>query len=128
MMQNHLIGTDTVLRIDQTSLPAVQAEVAPPNETVPQYHSPRGSRSGVRRFALAYAARAHVLMERGDAAAAHASMATAKSLTADLSAREASHVAFFGLLLVGDAEGALSAVHAGQSRAPLGDVDRLPPG
>jgi tetratricopeptide (TPR) repeat protein len=64
------------------------------------------------RFALAYAASAHVLMERGDAAAARASMATAKSLTADLSAREASHVAFFGLLLAGDAEGALSAVNA----------------
>jgi tetratricopeptide (TPR) repeat protein len=63
-------------------------------------------------FALAYAARAQVLMERGDAVAASASMATAKSLTADLSAREASHVAFFGFLLAGDAEGALSAVHA----------------
>jgi tetratricopeptide (TPR) repeat protein len=64
------------------------------------------------RFAPAYAASAHVLMERGDAAAARASMAIAKSLTADLSAREASHVAFFGLLLAGDAEGALSAVNA----------------
>src|SRR5271155_5121185 len=49
-------------------------------------------------FALAHAARAHVLRERGDMAAARLSMATAKSLAAGLSAREASHVAFFDLL------------------------------
>jgi tetratricopeptide (TPR) repeat protein len=64
------------------------------------------------RFALAHAARAHALLERGDAAAARASMASANSLIAGLSAREASHIAFFGLLVAGDAEGALSAVHA----------------
>ena len=63
-------------------------------------------------FALAYAAKAHALLERGDAAAARVSMASAKSLTAGLSAREASHVAFFCLLVAGDAEGALVAVHA----------------
>ena len=63
-------------------------------------------------FALAHAARAHALLERGDAAAARASMASANSLTAGLSAREQSHVAFFGLLVMGDAEAALSAVHA----------------
>jgi len=63
-------------------------------------------------FALAHAARAHALLERGDAAAARASMAAADSLTAGLSAREASHVAFVGLLVEADAEGALSAVHA----------------
>src|SRR6516225_7846570 len=62
-------------------------------------------------FALAHAARAHALLERGDAAAARAAMASAKSLTAGLSAREESHVAFFGLLVMGDAEAALSAVH-----------------
>src|SRR5207302_8682544 len=61
-------------------------------------------------FALAHAARAHALLERGDAAAARASMMTANSLTADLSAREASHIAFFDLLLAGDAEAALSAL------------------
>src|ERR1700746_717557 len=64
------------------------------------------------RFALAHAARAHTLLERGDPAAARASMASAHSFTAGLSAREASHVAFFGLLVAGDAEAALSAVHA----------------
>jgi Tfp pilus assembly protein PilF len=63
-------------------------------------------------FALAHAAKAHALLERGNAAASRASMATANSLTPSLSAREASHVAFFGMLVAGDAEGALSAVHA----------------
>jgi Tfp pilus assembly protein PilF len=62
------------------------------------------------RFALAHAARAHALLERGDAAAARTAMAAAASLTAGLAEREMSHVAFFGLLLAGDAEGALSAL------------------
>ena len=44
-------------------------------------------------FALAHAARAHVLLEQGDGAAARASMAAANSLGAGLSAREASQVA-----------------------------------
>src|ERR1700678_3817826 len=61
-------------------------------------------------FALAYAAKAHVLLERGDAASARESMAAATSLAAGLSAREASHIAFFGLLVVGDAESALAAL------------------
>src|SRR6266700_6402584 len=63
-------------------------------------------------FALAHAARAHALLERGDAAAARVSMAAANSLTTGLSAREASHIAFFDLLAAGDAEAALSAVYA----------------
>ena len=63
-------------------------------------------------FALAHTAKAHALLERGDAAAARASMAAANSLTAGLSAREASHVAFFDLLVAGDAEAALAAVLA----------------
>src|SRR5215831_20918771 len=49
-------------------------------------------------FALAHAAKAHALLERGEAAAARAAMASANSLTAGLSPREQSHVAFFGLL------------------------------
>jgi DNA-binding GntR family transcriptional regulator len=61
-------------------------------------------------FALAHAARAHVLLERGDALAARASIAAATSLAAGLSEREASHIAFFGLLVAGDAEAALAAV------------------
>ncbi len=63
-------------------------------------------------FALAHAARAHVLLERGDPAAARASMVAANSLTAGLSEREASHVAFFDLLSAGDGEAALSALPA----------------
>jgi tetratricopeptide (TPR) repeat protein len=106
-------------------------------------------------FALAHAAKAHALLESGDAAAARASIAAANSLTAGLSAREASHVAFFDLLVAGDAETALSAVfvhlkawprdavvlgttaftngligssgRAGQKRALLKLLDRLAP-
>jgi hypothetical protein len=106
-------------------------------------------------FALAHAARAHALLERGDAAAARASMAAANSLAAGLSAREASHIAFFDLLVAGNAEAALSALPAhlnawprdalvlgttaftngligssgrsGQKRALLGLLDRLAP-
>src|SRR5271168_4451283 len=107
-------------------------------------------------FALAHAARAHVLLERGDAAAARASMAAANSLAAGLPAREASHIAFFNLLSVGDTEAALAALpghldvwprdalvlgttaftngligssgRAGQKRALLALLDRLAPG
>jgi len=63
-------------------------------------------------FALAHAARAHVLLERGDVVAARASMAAANSSAAGLSAREASHIAFFDLLSAGDAEAALCALLA----------------
>src|SRR5712672_4090049 len=63
-------------------------------------------------FALAHAARAHLLLERGDAAAARASMAAANSLAAGLTAREASHIAFFDLLSVGDAAAAITALPA----------------
>src|SRR5260370_26440420 len=62
-------------------------------------------------FALAHAAKAHAVLERGDAAA-RASMAAANSLADGLPAREASHIAFFDLLVAGDAEAALSSVHA----------------
>ena len=63
-------------------------------------------------FALAHAAKAHALLERGDAVAARESMAAAKSLAAGLTAREASHVAFFDVLVAGDAEAALAALPA----------------
>jgi len=60
------------------------------------------------RFALSHAARAHALLERGETAAARASMAAADALATGLSAREASHVAYFGRLVAGDAEAALA--------------------
>jgi tetratricopeptide (TPR) repeat protein len=63
-------------------------------------------------FGLAHAAKAHALLERGNAAAARESIAVAQSLTAGLSAREVSHIAFFGLLVAGETEPALTAVAA----------------
>src|ERR1700752_1539173 len=57
-------------------------------------------------FALAHAARAHALLDGGDAAAARARRWRANSLAAGLSSREASHIAFFDLLVAGDAEAA----------------------
>lgn len=63
-------------------------------------------------FALAHAAKAHALLERGEGAAARASIATATSLAGGVSEREASHVAFFAVLLSGDGEAALAALRA----------------
>jgi Tfp pilus assembly protein PilF len=63
-------------------------------------------------FALAHAARAHVLLERGDAAAARVSIAMANSFSPGVSAREAGHIAFFLLLVTGDTEAALAALLA----------------
>src|SRR5258708_28241149 len=68
-------------------------------------------------FALAHAARAHALLERGDAAAARASMAAANSLAADLSTREASHIAFFDWLVAGRGGGAPSPFPAPPARS-----------
>src|SRR4051812_40269177 len=62
------------------------------------------------RFALAHAAKAHVQLERGNAAAARETIATAKSLGPDVSPREASHIAFFDRLINGDTEAALTAL------------------
>ena len=63
-------------------------------------------------FALAHTAKAHALLERGEVSTARASMAAANFLTAGLSEREVSHVAFFDLLVRGDAERALGALLA----------------
>src|SRR6266487_1807809 len=57
-------------------------------------------------FALAYAAGARALM------------AAANSLAAGLSAREASHIAFFDLLVAGEADAVLSALRAHLSAWP----------
>ena len=61
-------------------------------------------------FALPHAARAHALLERGNATAAREAIAAAGALSSGATEREASHIAFFGLLVAGDAEGALAAV------------------
>jgi len=63
-------------------------------------------------FALAHAAKAHLLLERGNAAAARSSMAAAHSVSAGLSVRETSHVGFFALLVAGDGEAALARLSA----------------
>ena len=73
-------------------------------------------------FALAHAARAHALLERGDAAAAREAMAAARSLAAGLTEREASHIAFFALLVAGDAEGVLAALRAHLPDDELGEL------
>lgn len=61
-------------------------------------------------FALPRAARAHALLERGDVAAARASIAEATERAAGLPEREASHVAYFASLVAGDTEAALAAL------------------
>jgi len=63
-----------------------------------------------RRFALAFVGKARVRQLRGDVLAARASMAEANTLADELSPREASHVAFFGLLLAGQTDAALAAL------------------
>jgi Tfp pilus assembly protein PilF len=61
-------------------------------------------------FALAHAAKAHALLERGNAPAARDAMASASAVAAGISARETSHIAFFDRLLAGEAEAALAAL------------------
>src|SRR5579862_4446286 len=61
-------------------------------------------------FALAHAARAYTLLDRGEGAAAREAIAAAQALAAGLSAREAGHVRFFGLLAAGEGAAALAAL------------------
>ena len=63
-------------------------------------------------FAVAHAAKAHALLERGDAAASREAIAAANAVTAGLSARETSHIAFFALLIAGNTQAALAALPA----------------
>src|SRR5260370_40411321 len=68
--------------------------------------------------ALAHAAKAHAVLERGDAAAARASMAAANSLADGLPAREARHIAFFDLLVAGGAPAAPFPAHTPLDASP----------
>jgi Tfp pilus assembly protein PilF len=61
-------------------------------------------------FALAHVGRAYALLERGNGAAARESISAAKSLASGVTAREASHIAFFDRFTAGDAEAALTAL------------------
>jgi tetratricopeptide (TPR) repeat protein len=63
-------------------------------------------------FALAHAARAQVLLERGDMAGARASMAAANSFATGLTDRETGHIAFFDRLVAGDSDAALAGLRA----------------
>src|ERR1051326_2452543 len=60
-------------------------------------------------FALAHAARARAYQIRGDAATARTSMETANSVAHGLPAREASHLAFYNLVLNGQGDAAVAA-------------------
>lgn len=60
-------------------------------------------------FALAHAAKAKALFMAADMPAAQTALAAANAMSAGLPAREASHLAFFGLLIAGQAEAALNA-------------------
>ena len=62
-------------------------------------------------FALAHTAKAHALIEHGQAVAAREEMAAAKTCTG-LTPREASHVAFFSHIVASDSEAALAALPA----------------
>ena len=63
-------------------------------------------------FALAHAGKAQVLMREGNVAAAREALAAAKSLTAGLPAREASHIALFDHVFAGRTDTAIAALHA----------------
>lgn len=62
-------------------------------------------------FALAHAGKAQVLIRYGDATAARAALAAAKDVAAGLPGREASHVAFFDLVLAGQTDAAISLMY-----------------
>ena len=63
-------------------------------------------------FALAHAGKAQVLMREGNVAAARAALAAAKDAGAGLSAREASHIAYFDLVFAGRTDDAIAALRA----------------
>ncbi|HTB43279.1 MAG TPA: tetratricopeptide repeat protein [Acetobacteraceae bacterium] len=63
-------------------------------------------------FALAHAGKAQVLMREGNVAAARAALAAAKDAGAGLSAREASHIAYFDLVFAGRTDDAIAALQA----------------
>jgi tetratricopeptide (TPR) repeat protein len=63
-------------------------------------------------FALAHAGKAQVLMREGNVAAARAALTAAKEVAAGLSAREASHIAYFDLAFAGRTDAAIDALYA----------------
>src|ERR1700681_3379506 len=63
-------------------------------------------------FALAHAGKAQVLLREGNVAAAREALATAKGVAEGVTAREASHIAFFDLVFAGRTDAAISALDA----------------
>ena len=70
------------------------------------------------RFALAHAARAHALLERGDGPAARAAIAAAQACAGKLTDRETSHITYFAQLIAGDIEAALDVLRGHLSEWP----------
>jgi len=69
-------------------------------------------------FALVHAAKAQVLLREGNVAAAREAMAAARDAAHGLTAREASHIAFFELVFAGRTDDAINALHAHLSEWP----------
>jgi tetratricopeptide (TPR) repeat protein len=69
-------------------------------------------------FALAQAGKAQVLLREGDVASARQALADAKDVAGGVTAREASHIAFFDLVFAGRTDAAISALHAHLSEWP----------
>jgi tetratricopeptide (TPR) repeat protein len=63
-------------------------------------------------FALAHAGKAQVLMREGNVAAARTALAAANDVASGLSAREASHIAYFDLAFAGRTDAAIDALYA----------------
>jgi Tfp pilus assembly protein PilF len=70
-------------------------------------------------FAMAYAGKARAEATRFDMPAARAAIATAQSLTAGVTEREASHIGFFALMLSGQPVAALDALYTHLKAWPL---------
>src|SRR6185436_7048384 len=69
-------------------------------------------------FAMAHAGKAQILLRQGDAAPAREALAAARALASAVSEREASHIAFFGLVFAGQTEVALAAMYAHLAKWP----------
>src|ERR1700693_3542925 len=63
-------------------------------------------------FSLVHAAKAQVLMRKGNVVAARVALAAAKDLAAGLSAREISHINYFDLAFAGQTGAAIDALYA----------------
>ena len=69
-------------------------------------------------FALAHAGKAQVLLREGNVLAAREALAAAKGVAEGVTAREASHMAFFDLVFAGRTDAAISALDAHLSDWP----------